>query len=498
MEKISKIKSSISIGKMLLTGFVGTAVLVSSLFYLKKKEEIKPEIKLTIALNNNENPIKEFNINSDKDTILIYESGTIIKIPKESFVDENGKVIKGNVDFDYREFHNISETILGNIPMRYDSAGVKSDFESAGMFEVFATKDNKPVYVNQNKSIEVQLATLDGDKIKFNQYYMKDRKSGWVYINKDTVNTIKVADVTPKEKIIAYPNKRKLIKPEKANSDKHQFTIEVAEGIFPELAVFKNVIFEESEKNKDYNAEKANKSWYGALIERIGETKDYKITFTNPNETYQVIAYPVCDTTDYKEAIAKYNKLNEVYSKKLNEKTNSEKIKEDKLNSQFFSYVESMNRYRELLKKNQKVYNDSMAVVFQEQKLTEASQEIVYRTFQVKEFGIWNSDCPKNLPQGVILAANYQNENGEIIKPAALYLIEKGKNAMYTLSLSQKLSFNPDAETVLIIITADNTLAWVPSASFSGMDKSLTSHTFKVQTLKKQSYSLADINNIII
>ncbi|MEO6305704.1 MAG: hypothetical protein ABIP51_21315 [Bacteroidia bacterium] len=490
-------KTNKGFSKPLLIGITGIAIIASLLLYFKTKPTNETFDKIVLA--NAENPLKSFKLNTEKDTVLIYESGSIIKIEKGSFVDENGNEIKGEIDLQYREFHSVSETLLAGISMNYDSAGTTQYFESAGMFEILATQNNKAIRINKNKSIEVQLASLNSDPTKFNQYYLSDKNDQWLYLNKDSVNKITVARAIA-DSIKESPQyiTQKIVKPEKANPKKQQFLIEVPKGIFPELEIFKNVLFEASSKNKNFDVSKATKSWNDVDIQRISQSKDYMITFINPNEKYEVIAYPVFDTTNYKNAIAKYNSLNEAFANKLNETVEQTKIKDNKLNSQLAIYVEAMNKYRDLIRKNQKIYSDSMAIILQNQRFTQSSQEIVYRTFQVKQFGIWNSDCPRNIPQGVNLAASYINDKGEVVKPAAVYLVEKDKNAMYSSASNQNISFNPDNENVLIIISTDNVLHWVSADGFSGITASDKKHTFNVRSLKKISYSLADINNIII
>ena len=102
-------------------------------------------------------PATNFIVNTDMDSTLIYSTGTIITIPSSSFVDADGKDVKGKVEIHYREYHDIIDIMLSGIPMNYDSAGVTYQFESAGMFDITATQDGKPVTLKPNKVLTVNI-----------------------------------------------------------------------------------------------------------------------------------------------------------------------------------------------------------------------------------------------------------------------------------------------------------------------------------------------------
>jgi hypothetical protein len=415
----------------------------------------------------------------------------MIKIPAGAFIDSAGKVIEGEVDLAYREFHNVGEIILAGIPMRYDSAGKESHFESAGMFEINGSQNGFPVFINKEKPLKIAMVSLNSDSTKFNQYYLKDNK--WEYTGKDKPVFVNVIDP---EKEDSAPKKtlknivQKFVKPIKKNKNRQQFMIDVNPEVYPELGVFKKVIFEVSPKMKDFDPKKAGQAWYDADIERLGNSGDYKITFkgsiNGKPEEYEVIGYPVVDDVDYNEAIKKYNALSEGYEKKLDKKTETENKKEAGLNSELARYVDAMNRYRALAKEN-----------YELQRQTQESQQLVYRNFQVQNFGIFNSDCPQSMPQGLILAAEFENESGKKLEAATIYLVQKGVNVLYTFYPNRNVSFNPGEENVMFVITKDNTLGWITREGLDQIDRKAKKATFKMNTVRKQSYTLSDINKLI-
>ena len=49
-------------------------------------------------------PLQNVSISAEKDTVLVFKSGSFIDIPENAFLDKNGDVVEGQVDFSFREF----------------------------------------------------------------------------------------------------------------------------------------------------------------------------------------------------------------------------------------------------------------------------------------------------------------------------------------------------------------------------------------------------------
>jgi hypothetical protein len=489
------IEPALSFTKVWIAGAIGIAAVVTiAILMLSKTKEDQPLVvnETPAQIKNNENPLKQFSVDPGKDTILIFETGSMIKIPAGAFVDSSGMPVTGKVDIDYREFHNAGEIILAAIPMRYDSAGKEAHFESAGMFQINGTQNGEPIFISKGKAIEVAMVSLNSDSTKFNQYYLANNK--WVYTGKDKPDFIKISDPVKADSVQKMPSKnffQKIVKPIKKNKNRQQFMIEVNPESYPELAVFSKVIFEVSPKMKDFDPAKANQSWHDADIQRTGKSGEYKIIFkgtlNGKPEEYEVLGYPVVDEADYATAIKKYNDLSEAYQEKLNKKEKNETVKEAKLQSQLDRYVDAMNRYKQLVKENYQLMQQAAQ-----------TQQLVYRTFQVQNFGMYNSDCPRLMPQGMILAADFQNEQGKAMDVSTIYLVQKGVNAVYTYYPGKPIGYNPGENNVMVVITKDNTIGWVTRETLDQVDKSIKKHTFKMNTVRKSSYNLSDINNLLI
>lgn len=115
----------------------------------------------------------EMEVNNEEAKTLKLEDGTTIHIPAYSFINKNGKPVKGKVKLEYRELHNVADVIASGIPIEYDSLGVKKPLETAGMFEIRGKKGKKPVYIAQGKTIDVQFASRH-EGTGFSHYYLED------------------------------------------------------------------------------------------------------------------------------------------------------------------------------------------------------------------------------------------------------------------------------------------------------------------------------------
>ena len=102
-----------------------------------------------------------------------------IKIPKNAFLDMEGKVVTENVDIEYKEFSNPLDAVLSGIPMDYDSGGTRMSFQSAGMIEFNASVKGEPVFPNEASPIEVKLLSTN-TSATVNLYYFDTLQNNWI------------------------------------------------------------------------------------------------------------------------------------------------------------------------------------------------------------------------------------------------------------------------------------------------------------------------------
>ncbi len=96
------------------------------------------------------------------------------RIPANAFLDAKGLPVKGEVKLFYKELNSAQAIMLSGIPM--DSKG--GQLESAAMFEIRATQNDKPVFPNPNATIEILFPTTPiGTGFSFYNY--DEEKGEW-------------------------------------------------------------------------------------------------------------------------------------------------------------------------------------------------------------------------------------------------------------------------------------------------------------------------------
>ncbi|MBA3900718.1 MAG: hypothetical protein H0X62_11000, partial [Bacteroidetes bacterium] len=228
-------------------------------WYLFSTEEIQaPFVNPPMATANLEYSI--YNINATNAQLLEYATGTTIEIPANSFVDKNGNPVMGDIEIRYREFHNPFEIFLSGIPMVYDSAGIQYHFESAGMFEILGFHGNEQVFINPEQQIQVKMASYNNGEY-FNQYFLDTVNQNWNFIKKDNVEKFSTAiiDVPSDEEKAISDNEP--AKPIKADEKYYSFEVIFNEEEFPELNVYKGLLFQVDKNEKAFSTEFARTAW---------------------------------------------------------------------------------------------------------------------------------------------------------------------------------------------------------------------------------------------
>lgn len=128
---------------------------------LNRRTVIDFELKLQVPSNIGglSLPDNRFNVDNSKGGTFKYHSGTRLFVPPSAFVDETGLDVLGDISLQYREYRNPVDFILRGIPMSIMTDGNLYHFNSAGMFEILAFKNNKPVYLKPGKTIDIGFVT---------------------------------------------------------------------------------------------------------------------------------------------------------------------------------------------------------------------------------------------------------------------------------------------------------------------------------------------------
>jgi hypothetical protein len=455
-----------------------------------KKAFIAPPIsKLNV-------PYQKFKLKNDQGATLVTQSNSKIKIPKNAFIDKKGETIIGDVEIQFREFHDQADIVASGIPMKYDSAGIQSHLESAGMIDIKGFQNNEHIFINPKKEITVELqSTQSADK--FNMYALDTVAQNWIYLHRD--NSLKgqlekkgvkrtfsqvdsvmnenvitkklrkqIDEIPPKinlekatysKKINQLPKSIEPTKPAKAIEGRPKFQLDVSAKEFPELATFKNMVFEVGSENKNYNSNLSEITWSSAEIsEGTQRGKNYLLTLKLRDRVEKLIVYPALSGKDYDAAIkiydTKYSEYKNVLAKRLAEEKRL-KLEFEKKQAEYIAQQKKLND--DLVKERIKIRQ------LQEKELANQFNSIgnnqkVVRVFQISNFGIYNSDCPNTLPSGEVLHPIYLvNVNTPLLNVSNTYLICKDKNLVYNINSKEPLRFNPNEKYSLCIIANGKT-----------------------------------------
>ncbi|OFY80945.1 MAG: hypothetical protein A2281_12860 [Bacteroidetes bacterium RIFOXYA12_FULL_38_20] len=393
-----------------------------------------------------------FNLDANKGGVIHLDNGGSIVVPPDAFVDASGESVTGTVKIDFREFHNAYDIILAGIPMSYDSAGVKYDFETAGMFDIRGYAGNSEIFIREGSKISVNLASFNqGEDFGF---YALDEKSGdWQYITTGR-SEINVTKKRVLDSLSALGDKP--VKPLKYEKGGTYLDFKVFYNQFPELKELGSVIWkytgtvdrEDPSKNKWIYREK----WASMdLIPYNSEAGQYKLKLTSNQKAFETTISAVLIGDDFNAAM-------EIFQ-------------------------EQMGMYRE--KFTERVQKEEMANL----------QADILRSYDISSFGIYNWDRYMKQPSVIAVKADFKfdaeiPDKNDII----IYLISDNEKSLvkYAYSDWDKFAFKPDNTNKLVAVIPGNKIAVFTIRDFENINtdeiKAQKSpvYTFNMKTIERK------------
>ncbi len=124
-------------------------------------------------------PREHFTVNPSKAIDITTKEGWTVHIDGGSIVDAMGNPVSGPVDVTCRAFFTPGEVIASGIPMFVGHGDDAGHMESAGMFEVLATRAGEPLRLAPGRGISVQrkMAALPGPG--YNNYMLDAATGEW-------------------------------------------------------------------------------------------------------------------------------------------------------------------------------------------------------------------------------------------------------------------------------------------------------------------------------
>ncbi|MEO8770896.1 MAG: hypothetical protein ABI402_12440 [Ferruginibacter sp.] len=478
-------------------------------------------------------PFSEYVFDAQQGETIYYNSGSIIHFPPSAFIDEANNIIKGMVKISYREFADPLDFFVSGIPMQYDSAGKKYNFESSGMCEINAFKDNKAVFVNPNAKPEINLSVTNKSALH-NLYFLDTAKRSWEFIGKDVITEVKnisndktVAKNTVVSEYIGAPVKP--MAPRKADDTHQAFSIEVDPNSFTELLAYDHLKFEAIDVSPNMRSD-ANEEWQDVKLDRTSTEGIYNVTFTNPKRKVAYKVRPVLEGENYDAALKVFKEKNIAYEQALKERLQSEKnisdtiaIRNKKLtdninadkewNEKMNALIVSRNKKMRALMQ-MKISTEEKIAIAEQQKIQDqllllnrnqwktavdiALSEEVIRTFTINNFGVWNCDHPQYPKDEVPVYANYTDSlNNKIFFPNTA-VVYKGFNGITQFPSQMQIRIIPGKENMLWSIK-DSSFYYFTYKDFAdaGIKRDTKEFTFKMRKADKPVSSYEEIRELV-
>ncbi|MCC6690821.1 MAG: hypothetical protein IT235_04750 [Bacteroidia bacterium] len=432
----------------------------------------------------------KFVLNTERDTAIVYKTGSIVEIPANSFVDSDGNDVKGEVELRYREFHDPIDIMLSGIPMDYDSAGTIYQFESAGMLEALAYQDNKPLRLKPGKTIMAHLVSHTNSD-DYNVYYLDTAHKKWNYISE---NTHKNGTCQPifdtislnTEHDFTYGFNDELKKPRKpklAATNAKSFSIDYNKEEFPELSAYDGVKFEPSETDQSYDPSLANKLWEDVYIRKHPDNEHYIVTFNSSKESHSFVVTPVVEGKYYEQAMKEYENRIASYANMLAKRKATERTQGDSL-------YRLSSFYAGIAKKSS--LNDRFNNFINGNYMGASADMLVYRTFQISNMGLWNCDRP--IPYFSLnklrldgspstFKASFTDKNGNALFLKTAYLMVDNKNMVYPVGKNsfEKFPFNHQCVDKIMGVTYDEKVVYINKKDLNLIDENKNYIEFKME-----------------
>lgn len=237
--------------------------------------------------------------------------GSKVNFPDNAFTEE------GKITIKVREFFTAGEILSSGIPMTYDSAGVTSNLQSAGMVEVRMLKDGKEVILKENKEAVITMISHKSET-DYNLYKLDEQGGNWDFTCKQKV-TKKAKDKARIKQLKNQINQfKKPVKPIAKLENRKIFDLNYKFENHTELKELANLLWQYSGENPDKditNDDKLlRKKWNKVAIYPTKTELVYFLKLTNKDTMFQTTIRPVLrgklltkSNEEYAEKISVFN-----------------------------------------------------------------------------------------------------------------------------------------------------------------------------------------------
>lgn len=444
-----------------------------------------------------------FRVDVNQGGVYQYESGSRLVVPAAAFMDDYGKLVEGEVEIKYREYHDFVDFFLSGIPMVYDSANVQYTMESAGMIEIYAEQNGRRVRMAPGKNISVemisrinvapQMAIPPG----YNVYKLDTAARKWIYQGIDQMEVLEEFTELDEQDPLYQP--KKTLKDQlEAIEGKYQQQKEQLENSVPmpaaptrpvapdsdlptfELALTDGVPLTEgadqiwyvSSQNSNFDQRMFEVDWEDYRFERLND-HEYRVTFTKGETQQSILVHPVLTGEAFAKAMETYEAAFANYQQKLKDRDQALSDRAAALEDELFEQKQVAR----------KAYQVEIEALIEANPELEDSADFIHKKvrnrFVADGFGIWNCDrlVPPLMQE---ITANFIDQNGSSIENRTAYLVDKTRNTVHRFLAQDgaRIRYNARSENLLWVVTEDDKLAVCDPAIFRAIDPGQEEVTF--------------------
>lgn len=426
-----------------------------------------------------------------------------INIPPDAFVDKDGNIVTGKVDFKYRIMDNATDIWLTGLPMEQEVNGEKQYFKTAGTFEIRAYQQGKELQLASNKNIDITIASNDKDAA--HELFYFDETSGVWESEGDTT-----PENNEEKKVLA-----KEIRKTKATVP--AITIPLGEdyfilekGMFLDVFLKKTGISEASiiEKNlQEYGLSSREIKGDGIIMFNDVPTLNDMIVWKNKtnapipkegnhevkhlgNNRYQMrIGYMIWKTSDGRL-------LNRPHKDSLHYDQHFERVGEK---NYFDGEVEAVMTLNELLAKEPNIWENartSALKILRAKEARHAKMKDILRSYQVNKMGIHNWDILLN-KEGFEVMVDFNIPDLEENEYRKIYCFFNDNTSVITYSNTEKGIKIPDTKDIFLVsVVSPKQVAIVPKNQIKLSQLREKGQTKEVHSFDFQLADLRDKNKV--
>lgn len=124
-------------------------------------------------------PREHFRVDAERPIDITTQEGWRVHLDAGSIVGPGGEPVRGSVDLSCRGFFEVGEILASGIPMHLGRGDQAEHMESAGMFEVLASKDGQPLRLAPGRRITIERSMGAAPTADFNNYMLDPATGEW-------------------------------------------------------------------------------------------------------------------------------------------------------------------------------------------------------------------------------------------------------------------------------------------------------------------------------